>query len=170
MASLDNKMSQVEGKMVAMGTQFENNFATVYSKIEQLETRHDNLNGFVTQMSNTMNDQQAKTSGKMPSNTVINPKSLNAIELRSGKRVQFAEEEGCDDEDESPPVSPMRLSESAKEKALLKKSKEPRGVEKEVDDSHEEQPREKLKNQNKAAARKGEMSKEGALMLSLIHI
>ncbi|XP_028755656.1 uncharacterized protein LOC114715018 [Neltuma alba] len=99
-ASLDNKMSQVEGKIVAIGSQFENNFATVYAKIEQLETRHENLNG-------------------------------------------------------------------SKEKALLKKSKEPQGGDQEVGDTnecHEEQPKEVLKNQIKDATKKGEVGKEGALM------
>ncbi|XP_028762941.1 uncharacterized protein LOC114721276 [Neltuma alba] len=110
-----------------MGSQFENNFATVYSKIEQLETRHENLNG-------------------------------------SGKRVQFAQEEGNDDEVESPPLSPMKLSERSKEKALLKKSKEPHGVDQEVgnkNECHEDQPKKVQKKSKKSCCKERALMHDG---------
>ncbi|XP_028802077.1 uncharacterized protein LOC114757251 [Neltuma alba] len=93
----------------------------------------------MTKFSNNISETQARSSGSMPSNTMINPKSLNAITLRSGKKVDFNEELGDDEVDEEivvespstssePKITPKEASikfESAKEKNLLKKSLKP---------------------------------------------
>ena len=113
----------------------------VDNRMAQWEIKNANLEEYVMKLSNSFNELQARTSGPTPSNTVINLKSLNAINLRSGKtlhpiippkkRVQFVvdEEEGEEEpvdeeivvEDPqapiiSPPLSPMSLDpyESAK--------------------------------------------------------
>ena len=88
-------------------------FASLESKMEQWETRSNNLQTYVTQLSDSINDKQARSSGASPSNTVINPKSLNSITLRSGKHVRFQDVDDKDmdgelDEEiicEAPPLS-----------------------------------------------------------------
>ena len=122
----------------------------VDNRMAQWEIKNANLEEYVMKLSNSFNELQARTSGPTPSNTVINPKSLNAINLRSGKtlhpiippkkRVQFVvdEEEGEEEpvdeeivvEDPqapiiSPPLSPMSFDpyESAKERELFARKK-----------------------------------------------
>ncbi|KAJ8754246.1 hypothetical protein K2173_002146 [Erythroxylum novogranatense] len=77
-----------------------------------------------------MSESQAKSSGTIPSNTVMNLKSLNAIVLRSGKQVRFnpqVDEEACDEDIESeavpPPKEKIKKSESVREEELLKEKK-----------------------------------------------
>ncbi|XP_028768551.1 uncharacterized protein LOC114726152 [Neltuma alba] len=108
-------------------------------KIEQWETKSANLNNFVTQMSNTLNDLQARSGGSLPSNIVINPKSLNAISLRSGRQVGKQVNFTLDEDDEqlkeydnmqqndNSVVTPQVQSKNKYEKKLLstrKKEKE----------------------------------------------
>ena len=72
----------------------ENNLAMIYSKFAALEkriewwkTKTSNMNGYVSQLANSISDIQARISRNLPSNTFVNPKSINAISLRSEKTV-----------------------------------------------------------------------------------
>ena len=87
-------MNNVSSSMGNLATRFDeerahtnSKFADVFSKLELLESKNTNLTSFVTQVSDGLNEQRAKTEQGLPSNTVINPKGLNAISLRSGKQV-----------------------------------------------------------------------------------
>ncbi|KAJ8764186.1 hypothetical protein K2173_005114 [Erythroxylum novogranatense] len=106
-------------------------FNALEKRMEQWETKAENINSYVTQLSNNMSENQAKSSGSIPSNTVMNPKSLNVIALRSGKQVRFKpqeEDEICEEDDESEPVPPpkekSKRSESVREEELLKERKQ----------------------------------------------
>ena len=72
-------------------------FATLEAKIEQWEARMANLQSLATQLSNRICDQQARTNEEITFVTMTNPKELNAINLRSGKKVGV-DEGGNDDE------------------------------------------------------------------------
>ncbi|XP_028756059.1 uncharacterized protein LOC114715386 [Neltuma alba] len=142
----DNGMAELIQCMKEMKSEIANNnsltnsrMSALEQKIEQWETKSANLNNFVTQMSNTLNDLQARSGGSLPSNTVINPKSLNAISLRSGRQVgkqvsftldeddeQLKESDNMQQNDDSV-VTPQVQSESKCERKLLstrKKEKE----------------------------------------------
>ncbi|KAK4260242.1 hypothetical protein QN277_003385 [Acacia crassicarpa] len=122
-SSISSTLQKLQGDMAKDGNQM----AYMCKKLEELELKHNNVQSHLTQLSNSVSDVHAKTSDSIPSNTVINPKSLNAIDLRSGKKVRFPEEADINvDEEievESPRLSPMKLpeSESFKEKAILER-------------------------------------------------
>ncbi|XP_028769798.1 uncharacterized protein LOC114727232 [Neltuma alba] len=126
----DDKLGQILKGIQVMNDNISKNevrsearFASIESKMEQTKTRTNNLSSYVTQLSNNISDQQAKNLGTMPSNTVINPKSVNAICLRSGKKVgpiqDLSDDEEVDEEIEV--ENPPKRSESSKEMKLLKK-------------------------------------------------
>ncbi|XP_028774895.1 uncharacterized protein LOC114731806 [Neltuma alba] len=95
--------------------------------MEQWETRTSNLTSYVTKLSNGMSEQQAKASGSMSSNTVINPKSLNAITLRRGKEIGAKTVQFKDDEEGEEPVDKEIEVESAPSKTtqdILKTTQE----------------------------------------------
>ncbi|XP_028755762.1 uncharacterized protein LOC114715138 [Neltuma alba] len=104
--------------------------ATICKKLEELELKNNTVTSHLTQVANTMSDLQARGGG-IPSNTVINPKALNAITLRSERTVHFTkeDEEDVEEEMETEPAphstTPSKKSESSKERALLVNMKEP---------------------------------------------
>ena len=102
-------------------------FASLEAKIEQWEARMANLQSLATQLSNRICDQQARTNEEITFVTMTNPKELNVINLRSGKKVGVDEGEN-DDEVEvvfdkgitlQSKSSTLPKSESNQEKKLL---------------------------------------------------
>nr|KYP31036.1 Transposon Ty3-G Gag-Pol polyprotein [Cajanus cajan] len=152
-AKFDQERSITDDKIKAVASHVDSCFTNIMNKFEQMEVKHDNLNSFVTQLSNKKSDEQARSSGATPSNTVINPKSLNAISLRSGRKVRFEDKEGDEQIEEivceSPPLSPLKLSESSKETRLREKVEEKKKEQQEEPKEKEEQ-KEKEEAINKA--------------------
>ena len=72
--SLDDLMKQ----LATNNLQFQQN---VSSTIQDLQTQ-------IGQLATTVNQLKSQGSGQLPSQPVINPKSVNAMTLRSGKKVQ----------------------------------------------------------------------------------
>lgn len=66
-------------------------------KFNKLETRQDNLQSFVSEMANSKSEEKAKKGG-LPSNIVMNPKIVNVMHLRSGKRVGYDYEEEVEED------------------------------------------------------------------------
>ena len=64
-----------------------NMMETMMAQLKQMEAKYDNLSTFVSQLANAKSDEEAKKGG-LPSNTVVNPRALHAITLRSGKELQ----------------------------------------------------------------------------------
>ncbi|XP_028776160.1 uncharacterized protein LOC114732656 [Neltuma alba] len=120
-SSIASILQKMQGDKVNDSAQLTN----LCKRFEALEMKNNTLTSHVTQVSNTVSDLQAKNGGGLPSNTVINPKSLNAINLRSGRVVKFSNEddEEVDEEIEcdSPPSTPIKLKhfESTKKKELI---------------------------------------------------
>ncbi|KAF7827092.1 Transposon Ty3-G Gag-Pol polyprotein [Senna tora] len=55
-----------------------------------LETKHDKMNPYITKLANNIDEMQAKLNS-MPSTIVANPRALNTINLRSGKKIPRAD-------------------------------------------------------------------------------
>ncbi|XP_028789044.1 uncharacterized protein LOC114745071 [Neltuma alba] len=94
----------------ASSSKNDENLTKILSTMEELGSKLDCTNA----VTNTLNEVQAKIGGVLPSNTVINPKSLNAITLRSGKQVKFATD---DKEDYNSQMLPTLM----KERVIVKK-------------------------------------------------
>jgi len=87
----NNTLSELRKEVGSMNKEMnsmESKLSSLFNEVELMKTKHDNLSGFVTEMSNSMSEKQAQFGGTMPSNTVINPKALNAVTLRSGKKLE----------------------------------------------------------------------------------
>ncbi|KAJ8771113.1 hypothetical protein K2173_023438 [Erythroxylum novogranatense] len=63
-------------------------FSALEKRMEQWETKVENMSAYVTQLSNNLSDNQARAVDPFLQHG-NKPKSLNAIELRSGKKVHF---------------------------------------------------------------------------------
>ena len=102
-------------------------FASLEAKIEQWEARMTSLQSLATQLSNCIHDNQARENEEITFVTMTNPKEINAINLRSGKKMGFDEGENDDEvevvSDESitfqSKSSTLPKSESNQEKKLL---------------------------------------------------
>lgn len=70
----------------AFGSMMDKVLRPLMDKVTQIEAKHENLSTFVSQMANSKSEEDAKK-GVLPSNTVVNPRGLNAITLRSGKEL-----------------------------------------------------------------------------------
>ncbi|KAF7821294.1 Transposon Ty3-G Gag-Pol polyprotein [Senna tora] len=55
-----------------------------------LETKHDNLNAYITKLTNSIGEMQVKLNN-ISSNIAVNPKALNTISLRCGKEIPGAD-------------------------------------------------------------------------------
>ncbi|XP_028771857.1 uncharacterized protein LOC114729069 [Neltuma alba] len=88
-SSIASILQKMQGDKVNDSAQLTN----LCKRFEALEMKNNTLTSHLTQVSNTVSDLQAKNGGGLPSNTVINPKSLNAINLRSGRVVKFSNED-----------------------------------------------------------------------------
>ena len=81
------------------------------AQFQQVRTSIDDMQRQMGQMATSINELRAQNSGRLPSQPIVNPKEgVNAIQLRSGKRLEVNEdkfakkkiEEELDMEDEFP--------------------------------------------------------------------
>ena len=125
MANIDNKLKENDGQftsIVSILQSIQKDNAYVNRKLEELSSKNADITSHLTQVSNTVSDIQGKSSGSIPSNTVMNPRGLNAISLRSGRQVHFEkaetperDEEDAEIENSSLPQMQVGKSESLKE-------------------------------------------------------
>ncbi|XP_028800455.1 uncharacterized protein LOC114755749 [Neltuma alba] len=137
----------------------------VHKKLEELTLKNTDITSHLTQLSNVVNDMQAKSGDSIPCNTVINPKALNAIFLKSGRKVHFedkrVDKDAFEREIESSSLTSMKLgkSESSKEEELLRRKRSQESK----DAQEEENPMEGSKCKGKQRKNKAGTSMHGAL-------
>lgn len=76
---MENFMKEMLRRMGFMGQKLD----TLSSKVGDLSIKYENLNDYVTNSANSMNNQLAQLSRDISSNPIV----VNAIGLRSGKKV-----------------------------------------------------------------------------------
>ena len=61
------------------------------ASIQRQEASIQNLTTQMGQMATSLNTLQSQNSDKLPAQTVVNPKNVSAISLRSGKQIEVPE-------------------------------------------------------------------------------
>ncbi|XP_028789802.1 uncharacterized protein LOC114745805 [Neltuma alba] len=116
----------------------------MHKKLEELTLKKIDITSHLIQLSNAVNDIQAKSGESIPSKTMINPEGLSAMTLRSSRKVHFEDERvdktKVDKDVNSPPLSPMRLgkSKSSQEEELIKRARAQTSPEEKPTQAHDQ--------------------------------
>ena len=85
-AQAQNEMQQASTSSSNANGELTDLIKVMIDKFNKLETSHSNLQSLVSQMANAKNEEEGKKGG-LPSNIVVNPKGVKAMDLRGGVQV-----------------------------------------------------------------------------------